>query len=55
MIQGNERMKKTFNQCVKDKWTTLMAQKSDPQQLEFLQNYQSGHRLVNKHAGCLIM
>ncbi len=24
-------------------------------QLEFLQNYQSGHRLINKHAGCLIM
>jgi hypothetical protein len=24
-------------------------------QLEFLQNYQSGHRLVNKHAGCHIM
>jgi protein tyrosine phosphatase type 4A len=24
-------------------------------QLEFLQNYQSGHRLINKHAGCHIM
>ncbi|CAF0776791.1 unnamed protein product [Rotaria sordida] len=24
-------------------------------QLEFLQTYQSGHRLINKHAGCLIM
>jgi len=24
-------------------------------QLEFLQNYQSGHRLVHKHAGCLLM
>lgn len=24
-------------------------------QLEFLQNYQSGHRLLNKHAGCHIM
>ncbi len=24
-------------------------------QLEFLQNYQSGHRLVHKHVGCLIM
>lgn len=24
-------------------------------QLEFLQNYQSGHRLVSKHTGCLIM
>jgi len=24
-------------------------------QLEFLQNYQSGHRLINKHAACLIM
>jgi protein tyrosine phosphatase type 4A len=24
-------------------------------QLEFLQNYQSGHRLAEKHAGCLIM
>jgi len=24
-------------------------------QLEFLQTYQAGHRLINKHAGCLIM
>jgi hypothetical protein len=24
-------------------------------QLEFLQNYHSGHRLTAKHAGCVIM
>lgn len=24
-------------------------------QLEFLQNYRSTHRLMSKHAGCLIM
>ena len=24
-------------------------------QLEFLQNYQPSHRLINKHAGCHIM
>ena len=24
-------------------------------QLEFLQTYHSAHRLINKHAGCLVM